>query len=168
MPPNACGGGAINASDVAVVGYPAQAPVADDKWFSQVSSPSDVIAACPPVGAIVAKKDASGKAYSVSVRQELCVACGRCRDTTDAMAYDPPGGRGVMVLVGGKASNSGRAGGQLMSKIVVPYLQRAAPLADPREGGEEDSGHVGGKRGEGGERMGGTGWPGLGGTGSTS
>ncbi|GGP20734.1 sulfite reductase, dissimilatory-type beta subunit [Thermocladium modestius] len=121
--PNACGG-AINASDVAVVGYPAQAPVADDKWFSQVSSPSDVIAACP-VGAIVAKKDASGKAYSVSVRQELCVACGRCRDTTDAMAYDP-GRAGVMVLVGGKASNSGRAG-QLMSKIVVPYLPNEPP-----------------------------------------
>jgi len=122
--PNACGG-AIDVADIAVVGYPAQTPMVDDKWFSSIGSPLDVTAACP-VGAITPKRDPStGKAYGIVIRSELCIACGRCRDTVDAIVYDPKK-IGVMVLVGGKASNTG-PNGQLMSKVVVPYLPNEPP-----------------------------------------
>ena len=116
--PNACGGG-FDAADIGIVGYPASIPYLEG-WRVRVLCPPRVLVDACGVGDIILIKDPkTGRPVAAEIRGMTCMACGRCRDFCDAVAYDP-NEIGMCVTVGGKCSNTGV--GPRFSKVVVPFI----------------------------------------------
>jgi sulfite reductase beta subunit len=76
-----------------------------------------------PTGAIkvYGKQDGS---VGLDIIRSKCIACGRCRDVCDWIDFDSSKA-GVAILLGGKASNTGR--GPLPSVQVIPWVPAIPP-----------------------------------------
>lgn len=116
--PNACGGG-FDAADIGIVGYPASVPYMEG-WRIKVLCPPRLLLDACPVGDITMIKDPkTGRPIGAEIRGMTCMACGRCRDFCDAIAYDP-NEIGMSIMVGGRCSNTNV--GPRMSRMVVPFI----------------------------------------------
>jgi sulfite reductase beta subunit len=76
-----------------------------------------------PTGAIKVYGKQDGT-VGLDIIRSKCIACGRCRDVCDWIDFDSSKA-GVAILLGGKASNTGR--GPLPSVQVIPWVPANPP-----------------------------------------
>ncbi len=127
--PSACGG---FTTDINLVGHYGDAPTYDPDKIKlclpksakaiEAGHVPEVAEVCPTRAIrVYGKPDGS---VGLDIIREKCIACGRCRDVCDWIDFDESKA-GVAVLVGGKASNTGR--GPMPSYQVIPWVPAIPP-----------------------------------------
>ncbi|AAL64306.1 sulfite reductase beta subunit [Pyrobaculum aerophilum str. IM2] len=127
--PSSCGG---FTSDINIVGHYGDAPTYDPERVKlclpksakalEMGHVPEVAEVCP-TGAIKVYGKPDGT-VGLDVIRSKCIACGRCRDVCDWIDFDESKA-GVAILVGGKASNTGR--GPMPSIQVIPWVPAIPP-----------------------------------------
>ncbi|MFN3805455.1 MAG: dissimilatory-type sulfite reductase subunit beta, partial [Pyrobaculum sp.] len=127
--PSSCGG---FTTDINIVGHYGDAPTYDPERIKlclpksakalEMGHMPEVAEACP-TGAIKVYGKPDGS-VGLDVIRSKCIACGRCRDVCDWIDFDASK-TGVAILVGGKASNTGR--GPAPSIQVIPWIPANPP-----------------------------------------
>jgi len=127
--PSSCGG---FTSDINIVGHYGDAPFYDPERVKlclprsakalEAGHVPEIAEVCP-TGAIrvYPKEDGS---VGLDIIRHKCIACGRCRDVCDWIEFDPSKA-GVAILIGGKASNTGR--GPMPSRQIIPWIPAIPP-----------------------------------------
>jgi sulfite reductase beta subunit len=126
---SSCGG---FTTDINIVGHYGDAPTYDPERIKlclpksakalEAGHVPEVAEVCP-TGAIKVYGKPDGS-VGLDVIRSKCIACGRCRDVCDWMDFDASKA-GVAILLGGKASNTGR--GPLASAQVIPWVPAVPP-----------------------------------------
>jgi len=127
--PSSCGG---FTSDINIVGHYGDAPTYDPQRVKlclpksskalEMGHVPEVAEVCP-TGAIKVFGNPDGS-VGMEIIREKCIACGRCRDVCDWIDFDSSK-VGVAILLGGKASNTGR--GPMPSIQVIPWVPANPP-----------------------------------------
>jgi sulfite reductase beta subunit len=127
--PSACGG---FTADINIVGHYGDAPTYDPERIKlclpksakalEAGHVPEVAEVCP-TGAIKVYGKPDGS-VGLDIIRSKCIACGRCRDVCDWIDFDPSKA-GVAILLGGKASNTGR--GPLPSVQIIPWVPANPP-----------------------------------------
>ncbi|ABO08876.1 dissimilatory-type sulfite reductase subunit beta [Pyrobaculum calidifontis] len=127
--PSSCGG---FTADINLVGHYGDAPTYDPERIKlclpksakalEAGHVPEVAEVCPTNAIkVYGKPDGS---VGLDIIRSKCIACGRCRDVCDWIDFDQSKA-GVAVLIGGKASNTGR--GPLPSVQVIPWVPAIPP-----------------------------------------
>jgi sulfite reductase beta subunit len=127
--PSTCGG---LTSDINLVGHYGDAPTYDPDRIKlclpksakalEAGHVPEVAEVCPTNAIkVYGRPDGS---VGLDIIRSKCIACGRCRDVCDWIDFDSSKA-GVAILLGGKASNTGR--GPLPSVQVIPWVPANPP-----------------------------------------
>jgi sulfite reductase beta subunit len=127
--PSTCGG---LTADINIVGHYGDAPTYDPERIKlclpksakalEAGHVPEVAEVCPTNAIkVYGKPDGS---VGLDIIRSKCIACGRCRDVCDWIDFDSSKA-GVAILLGGKASNTGR--GPLPSVQVIPWVPAVPP-----------------------------------------
>jgi sulfite reductase beta subunit len=121
---NMCG--AVHCSDIAILGYHRKPPLLDHEYLDKMCEIPLAVAACPTAAIKPSKVEIGGqKVNSVAVNEARCMFCGNCYTMCPSMPLADTEGDCVVLMVGGKISNSRCA--PKFSKVAVPYLPNNTP-----------------------------------------
>jgi sulfite reductase beta subunit len=121
---NMCG--AVHCSDIAILGYHRKPPLLDHEYLDKMCEIPLAVAACPTAAIKPSKVEIGGqKLNSVAVNEARCMFCGNCYTMCPSMPLADTEGDCVVLMVGGKVSNSRSA--PKFSKVAVPYLPNNTP-----------------------------------------
>ena len=121
---NMCG--AVHCSDIAMLGYHRKPPMVDHEYLDKMCEIPLAIAACPTAAIKPKKVEVGGKTLnSVEVNNSRCMYCGNCYTMCPCLPLMDKEGDGVVLMVGGKVSNSRTA--PKFSKVAVAFLPNNAP-----------------------------------------
>jgi len=121
---NMCG--AVHCSDIAILGYHRKPPMLDHEYLDKMCEIPLAVAACPTAAIKPSKVEIGGqKVNSVAVNEARCMFCGNCYTMCPSMPLADTEGDCVVLMVGGKISNSRCA--PKFSKVAVPYLPNNTP-----------------------------------------